>query len=47
MQKAISDQIQLGETLNPARDYVDVSLINDEGTLENLLSKKLIRLRVL
>ena len=39
MQKAISDKIQLGETLNPARDYGGVSSINDEGTLENLLSK--------
>ena len=39
MPKAISDKIQLGETLNAARDYGDISLINDEGTLENLLSK--------
>ena len=39
MQKPISDKIQLGETLNPARDYGGVLLINDEGTLENLLSK--------
>ena len=39
MQKPISDKIQLGETLNPARDYGGVSSINDEGTLENLLSK--------
>ena len=39
MQKAISDKIQLGETLNPARDYGGVSLINDEGTLENLSIK--------
>ena len=39
MQKAISDKIQLGESLNPARDYGGVSSINDEGTLENLLSK--------
>ena len=30
MQKAISDKIQLGETLNPARDYGGVSSINDE-----------------
>ena len=35
----ISDKIQLGETLNPARDYGGVSSINDEETLENLLSK--------
>ena len=39
MQKPISDKIQLGETLNPARDYGSVSLINDEETLENILSK--------
>ena len=39
MQKAISDKIQLGETLNPARDYGGVSSINNEGTLENLLIK--------
>ena len=35
----MSDKIQLGQTLNPARDYGGASLINDEGTLENLLSK--------
>ena len=39
MQKPISDKIQLGETLNPARDYGGVLSINDEETLENLLSK--------
>ena len=39
MQKPISDKIQLGETLNLARDYGGVSSINDEGTLENILSK--------
>ena len=39
MQKAISDKIQLGQTLNPARDCGGVSSINDEGILENLLSK--------
>ena len=39
MQKAISDKIPLGETLNPARDYGGVSSINHKGTLENLLSK--------
>ena len=36
MQKPISDKIQ---TLNPARDYGGVSSINDEGTLENVISK--------
>ena len=39
MQRPISDKIQLGQTLNPARDYGGVSLINDEGTLENILGK--------
>ena len=39
MQKPISDKIQLIETLNPARDYGGVLSINDEETLENLLSK--------
>ena len=39
MQKPISDKIQLGENLNPARDYGGVSSINDEGTLEYILSK--------
>ena len=39
MQKPISDKIQLGETLNPVRDYGGVSSINDEETLENILSK--------
>ena len=36
MKKAISDKIQLGETLNPDRDYGGVSSINDERTLANL-----------
>ena len=39
MQKAISDKIQLGETLNPLNDYKGVPSINDEGTLENLIRK--------
>ena len=39
MQKPISDKIQIGQTLNPARDYGGVSFINDEGTLENIISK--------
>ena len=39
MQKPISDKIRLGQTLNPARDYGGVPSINDEGTLENLISK--------
>ena len=39
MQKAISNKIQLGETLNPLHDYGSVPSINDEGTLENLITK--------
>ena len=39
MQKSISDKIQIGQTLNPARNYGGVSSINDEGTLENIISK--------
>ena len=39
MQKAISNKIQLGQTLNPADDYGGIPSINDEGTLENLISK--------
>ena len=39
MQKAISDKIQLGETLNPLKDYGGAPSINDEGNLENLIGK--------
>ena len=39
MQKSIPNNIQIGQTLNPARDYGGVSSINDEGTLENILGK--------
>ena len=39
MQRAISDKIELGETLNPLKDYSGVPSINDEGTLENLVGK--------
>ena len=39
MQKAISDKIQLGQTLNPLNDYGGIPSINDEGTLENLKTK--------
>ena len=34
MQKAISNKIQLGDTLNPLDDYGGVPSINDEGTLK-------------
>ena len=39
MQKAVSNKIQLGETLNCLDDYGGVPSINDEGTLENLIGK--------
>ena len=39
MQKAISNKIQLEDTLNPLDDYAGVPSINDEGTLENLIGK--------
>ena len=39
MRKAISDKIQLGQTLNPLKDYSGVPSINDEGTLENFIGK--------
>ena len=39
MQKAISNKIQLGDTLNPLKDYARVISINDEGNLENLIQK--------
>ena len=35
MQNAVSNKIQLGETLNPLEDYAGVLSINDEETLEN------------
>ena len=39
MQKAISNTIQLDNTLNPLDDYAGILSINDEGTLENLIRK--------
>ena len=39
MQKAISNKIQLGNTLNPLDDYAGIPSINDEGTLGNLIGK--------
>ena len=39
MQKPISDKIQIGQTLNSARDCGRDSSINGEGTLENIISK--------
>ena len=39
MEKAISNKIQLRDTLNPLADYAGVPSINDEGTLENLIGK--------
>ena len=39
IQKAILNKIQLGDTLNPLKDYAGVSSINDEGNFENLIQK--------
>ena len=39
MQKAISNKVELGDTVNPLHDYAGVPLINDDGTLENLIGK--------
>ena len=39
MQKAISNKIQLGDTLNPLNDYAGVPSINVEETLKNLIGK--------
>ena len=39
MQKAISNKIELGNTLNTLHNYADVPSINDDGTLENLIGK--------
>ena len=39
MQKAISNKIQLGDTLNPLKDYAGEPSINDEGNLENVIQK--------
>ena len=39
MQKAISNKIHLGDTLNPSDDYAGFLSVNDVGTLENLISK--------
>ena len=39
MQKALTNKIQLGDTLNPLDDYAGIPSINDEGTLENLIGK--------
>ena len=35
MQRTISDKIQLGETLNPLKDYSSVPSINDEETCKD------------
>ena len=39
MQKVISNKIQLGKTFNSLHDFGGVPSINDEGTLENLITK--------
>ena len=39
MQRAVSNKTQLGDTLNPLKDYGSVPSVNDEGDLENLFQK--------
>ena len=39
MQKAISNKIQLGNTLTPLKDYAREPSINDEGNLQNVIQK--------
>ena len=39
MQKAVSNKIQLGDTLNPLDDYAGFLSVNNVGTLENLIIK--------
>ena len=39
MQQPISNKIQLGDTLNPAKDYGGAPSADDEGNLENLIGK--------
>ena len=39
MQKAVSNKIQLGNTLNPLDDYAGIPSVSDEGTLGNLIGK--------
>ena len=39
MQKAISNKVQVGKTFSPLDDYGSVPSINDEETLENLITK--------
>ena len=39
MQKAISDKIELRDTLNLLHDYAGVPSINDDRILENLIGK--------
>ena len=39
MQKAISHKVQLGDILNPLKDFAGVPFINDEGNFENLIQK--------
>ena len=39
MKQLISNKIQLGDILNPAKDYGGVPSTDDEGNLENLIGK--------
>ena len=43
MQVPVSNNMQLGDTLNPLKDYSGVPSINDKVTLENFYMKKLIK----
>ena len=39
MQKAISNKVELGDTLNPLHDYAGIPSINDDKILESLVGK--------
>ena len=39
MQQTISNKIQLGDTLNPLKDYGGIPAIDDEVNLETLYGK--------
>ena len=39
MQRNISNEIQLGDTLNPLQDYGNIPAVGDEGNLENLYNE--------
>ena len=39
MQRPVSNKIQLGDTLNPLKDYGGIPSIDDEANLESLYDK--------